>query len=94
MNVVHVANSNGGAPYSLYVGQVLYNGAHLGWTAWWPSGGSCYQVANAEGVHLHLEMGQGVHSACFPQYQPATNLSVWDFIGAVGSNATWSPPHC
>jgi hypothetical protein len=99
--VSHVSEYNGpGNPYYLSMGQTIYNGTHIGWTAWWqqPAAGTCYQVTTSAGVHWHVEMYNYTHYSCFYPYVRGQSLTTSNVLGAVGANGTgkasacWTPP--
>ena len=75
------------AGYSLAKYQTVYDGTGIGWTAQWPQT-ACYDVANAEGVHWHIEMGQALHYSCYYPWAQNSPMYVGDTMGAIGSNAT------
>ncbi len=73
----------------------LYPWYFVGRTKQWTNS-DCWQVTTSSGVHWHVEMNNsGTHNACY-SYEQQVNLSLTtgDTLGAVGSNASWSPPYC
>lgn len=85
---------SGGDPYQVPEQQALSTETFIGRTRFW-SQSDCYDVSNSAGVHWHVEMSQPTHNACY-SYAYTTDLALTtsDALGAVGSNATWTPPYC
>lgn len=83
----HVADTApGGWSYLLQPGQAVYNGTHIGQTAFWGKS-SCYEVDTFECVHWHIEMQQPTHYSCWFPWSAGSYLQITNGLGAVGSNA-------
>lgn len=86
--------------YPIIQGQVLGNGALVGWVAYWGVGygvGECYKVYTDEGNHFHVEMGNSAlvgHLSCYYPYVPSAYRYAGDYLGIAGANTTSEPETC
>ncbi len=94
--IAHVdATDSLGSSYFLPTATVINPWTFVGRTYWWDSS-LCYQVTTNAGNHWHFEMKNAIDNKACYSYSGQSNLSLStsNTLGAVGSNATWTPPYC
>lgn len=95
--LAHVdATDSQGSTYFLPEQTVIDPWDFVGRTKFWTYNDPCWKVTTNAGVHWHVEMKNAIANyACYSYaYESDKALTTSDTLGAVGSNATWSPPYC